>query len=410
MADDDLALVLRLLHDSGRRWRTARAEGQDWIDDERAREAFVRSAPPGSVRTVRGVPDAADRDPSWKVWLRQPGQARVDLGGPRGRRTLVITDGERTCVSQPDGGYRTGHTGSGLGGSPGPTSIFLRPHVLPALFRLEVVGDGALLGRDVIRVRGRARTEAEPWPPSVTTGADEVEFAVDAERAVLLLLAARREGRAFRRVTVTSVAFDEEMDDALFASPPTSRGSVPPVAPDGGRVGAARRQFGPPDDVLGVPVGEPQVLARAPTVVVALDRVTAYPDGFEIGVSARLRRDAGETPSVAELHRRAWSGTSPFPGESLRIGVVFADGRRRVAENFRPGRGPAEHSDIQLRALRGGGSPYHYDQWFWVAPLPPPGPLGIIVEWPGQGLAETRVDLDGARIADAGSRAERLWP
>lgn len=69
---DDLATVLTLLHDSDRRWRALRAEGDEWIDPERSREAFLRSVRTwpgrGSAMTSRGTPAPADRDPNWKVW------------------------------------------------------------------------------------------------------------------------------------------------------------------------------------------------------------------------------------------------------------------------------------------------------------------------------------------------------
>lgn len=50
-------------------------------------------------------------------------------------------------------------------------------------------------------------------------GADEVEFALDAERAVLLWMEQRMDGAPFRRVAMTDVAFDEDLDPALFEFP-----------------------------------------------------------------------------------------------------------------------------------------------------------------------------------------------
>ncbi len=60
--------------------------------------------------------------------------------------------------------------------------------------------------------------------------------------------------------------------------------------------------------------------------------------------------------------------------------------------------------------MHGSGTRARFDQRFWVEPLPPPGPLGVVVEWERRGLRETRVDLDGSEIVDAAARAERLWP
>ena len=46
---DDLAAVLKILHDSDGRWRTLRAEGDQWSDPECSREAFLRAVPAGSI-------------------------------------------------------------------------------------------------------------------------------------------------------------------------------------------------------------------------------------------------------------------------------------------------------------------------------------------------------------------------
>jgi hypothetical protein len=51
-----------------------------------------------------------------------------------------------------------------------------------------------------------------------------------------------------------------------------------------------------------------------------------------------------------------------------------------------------------------------YDQNFWVHPLPPPGPVTLVVSWPRQGIAEARAELDGAAICQAAQRAVILWP
>lgn len=106
--------------------------------------------------------------------------------------------------------------------------------------------------------------------------------------------------------------------------------------------------------------------------------------------------------------RREWSGTSAFPGESLRVGVVFADGRTSVAENFTGP--PVPVSDVRLVPLHGSGTQDRFDQRFWVEPLPPAGPLGVVVEWVRRRVPETRVDLDGRAILEAAARAQTLWP
>lgn len=404
---DDLSAVLNLLHQSHKRWRTVRAEGEDWVDEDRNKEAFFRSVGPGSFGTTRGSPWPADRDPRWKVWARQPDQWRADFGGAHQRRFLVISDGHRVCSSSPTGGaYRVSDERVDLGTGAGPAGVLLRPVGLLAGFDLEVVDRAQVTGRKTFTVRGLPRTVTERRSPGMFAGADEVGFGVDTDRGVLLWLEQRLEGVPYRRVAMTIVAFDEELDDALFAFPDDAD-APPTIRPEPRRPPATHPHDGPPDRVLGEPVGGSTVVARTDSVVVAVDRVVAYPTGFELGVTVRTH-DSPVLSSDVGGRRREWSGTSAFPGESLRVGVVFADGRASVAENF-TGR-PPQASDVRLLPMHGSGTQARFDQRFWVEPVPPPGPVGVVVEWERRGLPETRVDLDGRAIVDAAARAETLWP
>lgn len=404
---DDLPTVLRLLYESDKRWRTLRAEGEEWVDDERSREAFMRAVRPGSFVTSRGTPGPADRDPRWKVWVRHPDQWRADFGGSHQTRFLVISDGHRMCSSSPrDGGYRISDDQAPMAASAGPVGVLLRPLELLVNFDLEVAARADVLGRETFTVHGRPSRQDERRGPSPFSGADEIAFALDIERGILLWLEHRLEGSPYRRVTMTDVAFDEELADALFAFPKGAH-AAPPVRPEPRRPPAPLPRHGPPDGVLGEPVGAMTVVARADSVVVAVDRVVAYPTGFELGVTVRTQGRPVHGSFTGD-RRREWSGTSAFPDESLRVGVEFADGRAGVAENFTGPSAPA--TDVRLVPMHGSGTQSRFDQRFWVEPLPPPGPVGVVVEWARREVPETRVDLDGTAILDAAARAETLWP
>lgn len=408
---DDLHAVLALLYGSDTLWTTVRAEGEEWVDEEGSKEAFLRSVPPGAVVSSRGIPGPADRDPRWSVWVRQPGQSRADFGGAHQRRFLVIVDGDRVCASHPmGGGYRISEHHRGQTAGLGPAGDLLRPRHLLAALDLEVTGRSRLLGRAVIIVRGRPRPSTDRRGPGPLMGADEVELAVDEERGVLLRLEARFDGAPYRRIVVTTVAFDEDLDGALFAFPAgagVGADTPPPVPPRPRRPAAAYPQYGPPDVVLGESVGRRTVLARTDSLVVAVDRIVAYPSGFELAVTVRTR-DTAVFGSFDGSRRRAWSGTAAFPGESLRVTVVFADGRQGFVGNFGPG--PSAAGGVTLVPVSGSGTQTRFDQRFWVEPLPPPGSLGLVVEWPSRGLGETRVDFDAGALLEAAGRAETLWP
>jgi hypothetical protein len=45
-----------------------------------------------------------------------------------------------------------------------------------------------------------------------------------------------------------------------------------------------------------------------------------------------------------------------------------------------------------------------------VRPLPPPGPLTFVCEWPGRGIPGSRVEVDGAAIRQAADAGVTLWP
>ena len=215
-------------------------------------------------------------------------------------------------------------------------------------------------------------------------------LAVDAERGVLLSMENRYEGEPFRRLVMTQLAFDEDLHDDLFAFPEDVADDADlPVPPEPRRpTPSGRLHPGPPDLVLGQPVPTLVVVARGPSLVVAVDRVVAYPTGFELGVTARTR-DEPVHGSFDAGHRRRWGGTAAFPGESLQVRVG---------------------AGLTVLPVSGSGTQARFDQRYWVAPLPSPGPLPIVVEWPARGLGETRVELDGVAIVDAAGRAETLWP
>lgn len=139
-------------------------------------------------------------------------------------------------------------------------------------------------------------------------------------------------------------------------------------------------------------------------MVIAAERIVAYPTGFELGITVRTKQGPAYG-SFDDQRRRAWSGSAAFPGESVRVSVVFADGRRGMLDNF----SSRQTGDVRLAPIEGHGTQTRFDQRFWVEPLPPPGPLGVVVEWERRGLAETRADVDAGAILEAAAKTETLW-
>jgi hypothetical protein len=169
-----------------------------------------------------------------------------------------------------------------------------------------------------------------------------------------------------------------------------------------------------PEAALPGVVAEGLLLARTDDAVVAVTGLMAYPTGFEFVLTAVLRHEDRRSRIFDPGLQHGWLGgrdDEPLPPEFLRLGVQFADGG--VASNLdrrafpRPDTEPAGPI---LIADGGGGGGRRYDMRYWVWPLPPPGPVGFICEWPAHGVAESRMDIDARLILDAAARAVSPWP
>jgi hypothetical protein len=141
-------------------------------------------------------------------------------------------------------------------------------------------------------------------------------------------------------------------------------------------------------------------LARTGQAAVAITGISAYPAGFEIFVTARIRPGAGGGPGDPAAARR-----------SFRFGLQWADGVKVIAQpGLRgPDHGSASAAPILLPFMAGGGPRSHFSRW-WAWPLPPAGPLEFVCEWPAFGIAETRAGIEAQLILDAAGRGIQLWP
>ena len=55
----------------------------------------------------------------------------------------------------------------------------------------------------------------------------------------------------------------------------------------------------------------------------------------------------------------------------------------------------------------GGGGSWRQSQWVW--PLPPPGAVTLVCEWPAMDIPLTRRELDAQTILDAAKRAQVIF-
>lgn len=174
-----------------------------------------------------------------------------------------------------------------------------------------------------------------------------------------------------------------------------------------------------PEAVLGAVAPVNFVLARTEAVAVAVWGITVFETGFEFTV-ASISRD--RPPRHLQMHRfqfmDAVRSRGEVPDELLRVGLSCNDGS--TVTNLRPGivwgeRTPAgEHTGpaVAVRVLvpgGGGGSDRSWTQKYWCWPLPPPGPLTFVCEWPAFGIGETRHDVDAEPILAAALRCVPIW-
>lgn len=178
--------------------------------------------------------------------------------------------------------------------------------------------------------------------------------------------------------------------------------------------------WGPPGDELPVllPVGE--ILAATEHVSIALIGALVHREGVELRVERRLRRHG--------LPLRAWNdlvgrftehgmfGPPEDPAARLRFGLVLGDGEQVLdGSPFVPGADPSTPPERHSLTRNGGGgggggSSYSGSDALWLWPLPPEGPVELVMQWPALGIDETRAVLDGSSIRELAQRAAPLWP
>jgi hypothetical protein len=208
-----------------------------------------------------------------------------------------------------------------------------------------------------------------------------------------------------------------------------------------------------PAHALPVSVPGDVLVIHTDNAAVWVGAVRAYPNGFEFSLRAVRRQVAdGSTPGVGMSVEPVLGGepqgppqgqvqqpggepqgspqgqvqpqrplfADPFrpvaPNSGMRPAMSYADGRNAsVGEGVRPVLDqPEGEYGLWLLERSGGGNEWTWDAQFWVAPLPPDGPVTLAGAWLDLGVEAgadvRRAELDGTAIRAAGERAVQLWP
>lgn len=129
---------------------------------------------------------------------------------------------------------------------------------------------------------------------------------------------------------------------------------------------------------------------------------------FDVGVLA-ADDEVSLDPSLNGVYQRPGTGPEGTYPTMLRLGVEFADGRKATNVGQRS-RCEGDPQSPVLWGRGGGGSGASWRQTFWMWPLPPPGPLSFVCEWPAAGIPLSRAQIDGQSIIDAAAWAQTIFP
>lgn len=168
--------------------------------------------------------------------------------------------------------------------------------------------------------------------------------------------------------------------------------------------------LGAPRGTLPGAVALELVLAQTEKVAVCVTRLGAYPTGFEFEILTMSADDDDQLdPLMFHHHHRMHRGaTDDIPPELLRFGIEFPDGSRATnTGGFHHDRNPPKGPIMQSGGGGGGGGGWQQTQWVW--PLPPPGTLSVVCEWPAMGIPLTRTEVDAQLILNAATRAQVIF-
>jgi hypothetical protein len=166
----------------------------------------------------------------------------------------------------------------------------------------------------------------------------------------------------------------------------------------------------PSEGTLGASVAITEILGRTDDLVVAIDHVTAYPNGFSF--------DLVILASPLVRHERPMMRVMLTRQQVPRVGFEYSDGTR-VTNEGGPIMGPRamlEKDDqgvptrpVLLMAGGGGGGNSQWAMRHWCYGLPTPGELKVYFEFEPSGMPETMTVLDADAIRQAAARAVVIW-
>lgn len=162
------------------------------------------------------------------------------------------------------------------------------------------------------------------------------------------------------------------------------------------------RRHDAPENEIPVALPISVVLARTDDVAVALFGPQVYTTGVSFTLVVRVR-PSSPLGSGHALNELIWE-QRPGAGRFL-LGVELADGRRASSGSMR-----RRDSDLVFHSGSGSGGQASVEQTWWLSPLPPEGPVRVVVRCAELGIEESVTELDGSAIRRAADDVVTLWP
>ena len=164
-----------------------------------------------------------------------------------------------------------------------------------------------------------------------------------------------------------------------------------------------------PEHELGVDLPLGLTLVERDDLRLTLMGAVVYSTGFALWL--QFLRRAGDLEDVFQSEMDVRMHESQVTEKFLRFGVEFSDGRQRtnLDEITREGRGADSHPPAIYLSGQGHGHAHLGGLTAWIWPLPPPGSLGILTEWPAASVPLIRTEIQTEPIIEASRRSERFW-
>jgi hypothetical protein len=187
---------------------------------------------------------------------------------------------------------------------------------------------------------------------------------------------------------------------------------------------AVLARLGPPDKEAGRYA--PLVDWYAPALVPQLAVAGAGPQ-VRVVVTGWSVWPAAATLHLAVFRKTRWRDADASRQSGLRVGMLFSDSRRvtsldgtvqRRVRYTTPQGLPVDAATEQATGLipldpglqQSRRSLFKTDLDLYLPELPPPGETQLVVEWPDEAVAETRIAVDAAALHAAAGTALEVWP